>query len=188
MTEIPDDEALAQRFATAAAKLNPAPHALAEIRGLIQRRVHRRRVMRLATVAGAAAAVVVVALTVNAVTGSTPSHPVLPVQSVTRSPSSPPSTSPSSPTSSASVPPPTGTHPLTAFPSPPSSATVASVVKQMSLPGKAADAIAIDSGVAYVVDGGAAGTVSLLNLTTEAVSKSLAVGAVPVAVAPASLR
>ncbi len=69
MTEIPDDDASARRFAAAAEKLIPAPLALAEIRRLVQRRLHRRRIARIATVAGAAAAVVVVVLTVDAMTG-----------------------------------------------------------------------------------------------------------------------
>jgi YVTN family beta-propeller protein len=64
-----------------------------------------------------------------------------------------------------------------------SGALAASVVKQITLPGSGADAIAIDSGVAYVVDGGAAGAVSLLDLTTDVVGKTIAVGAAPVAVA-----
>jgi YVTN family beta-propeller protein len=198
MNEIPDDEVrrLSERFATAASKLTPVPHSLAEIRGLVQRRLRRRRVTRVATVAGAAAAVVVVALTVNAVTGSTPSHPVLPAQSVTPSPSSTPtstptsspttSSPPSSPTASALVPPPSETHPFTGPPpvaSSSSGALQASVVKQITLPGSGADAIAVDSGVAYVVDGGTAGTVSLLDLATDVVGKTIAVGAAPVAVA-----
>ena len=189
MNEIPDDEGrrLSERFATAASKLSPTPHSLAEIQGLVQRRLRRRRVTRLATVAGAAAAVVAVALTVNAVTGSTPSHPVLPAQSVTPSPTSaPPSTPPSTPPPSALVSPTLPTHPLTGTPSPilqSSEAPAASVAKQIPLPSSGADAIAIDSGVAYVVDGGEAGAVELLDLTTDVVGKTIAVGAAPVAVA-----
>jgi YVTN family beta-propeller protein len=189
MNEIPDDKGLhlSERFAAAASKLTPTPHSLAEIRELVQRRLRRRRVTRLATVAGAAAAVVAVVLTVNAVTGSTTSHPVLPAHSVTPSPSTSQTSTPppltATPPPSASVPPPTGTHPLTAFPSPLSTALAASVVKQIALPGSAADAIAIDSGVAYVVDGRAAGAVSLLDLSTDVVGKTIDVGAAPVAVA-----
>ncbi len=179
MNDIPDDEErrLAQRFGTAASKLTPTPRPLAEIRGLVQRRLRRRRVTRIATVVGAAAAVVAVVLTVNAVTGPTTSRPVLPAQSGTPSPSQPlPSTPPPTPTT-------TGTGPLTSFPSLPSSATAASVVKQITLPGSPADAIAIDAGVAYVVDGGAAGAVSMLDLSTDVVGKAITVGAAPVAVA-----
>jgi YVTN family beta-propeller protein len=188
MSETPDDEGrrLSERFDTAASKLTPAPHSFAEIGGLVQRRLRRRRVTRLATIAGAAAAVVAVALTVNGVTGSTASHPVLPVQSGTPSPSqtsSPPPSSLSTPAPSVSVPPPSQTYPLTAFPSPPLFAQAASVVKQITLPGSGADAIAIDSNTAYIVDGGAASAVSLLDLTTDVVGKTIAVGAAPVAVA-----
>jgi YVTN family beta-propeller protein len=180
MNEIPDDEGrrLSERFDTAASKLTPAARPLAEIRGLVARRLRRRRVTRLATVAGAAAAVVAVVLAVNAVSGSTPTHPILPAHSV--SPTPPP---PFSPTASASAPPPSETHPLTAFPSPLSVAQAASVVKQITLPGNGADAIAIDLGVAYVVHGGSAGAVSLLDMSTDVVGKTIAVGAAPVAVA-----
>jgi YVTN family beta-propeller protein len=192
MNEIPDDEQLhlSERFAAAASKLTPALHSLAEIRELAQRRLRRRRITRVATIAGAAAAVVAVVLTVNAVTGPTASHPVVPVQSVTPSPS--PSTSPtptvppSSAPPSALVSPTFQTHPRTDTPSPASSnsgALEASVLKQITLPGSFADAIAIDSGVAYVVDGGAASAVLLVDLTTDVVSKTIAVGASPVAVA-----
>jgi YVTN family beta-propeller protein len=76
---------------------------------------------------------------------------------------------------------------LTSFPPPPSSATVASVVKQIPLPGSGADAIAIDSSVAYVVNGGAAGTVSVFDLTTDTVSKTIDVGTAPIAVAADSV-
>jgi YVTN family beta-propeller protein len=93
------------------------------------------------------------------------------------------STPASSPTSTESVPPTPQTHPMTSFPPPPSAALMASVVKQVALPGSGADAIAIDSDVAYVVDGGAASAVLMLDLTTDVVSKSIAVGAAPVAVA-----
>jgi hypothetical protein len=90
-------------------------------------------------------------------------------------PSSPPSSVLPSPSTSLSSPPTSA--------SPPSGASQASVMKQIALAGSGADAIAIDSDVAYVVDGGAASTVSMLDLTTDVVSKSIPVGAAPVAVA-----
>jgi YVTN family beta-propeller protein len=188
MNEIPDDEGLrlSERFTAAASKLTPASHSLAEIRGLVQRRLRRRRVTRIATVVGAAAAVVAVVLAVNAVTGPTASHPVVPVQSGTPSPSPTPTTSPSNQPPSALVSPTLQTHPSTGTPSPESSdsgALEASVVKQIPLPSSGADAIAIDSDMAYVAGGGTHGTVSLLDLSTDVVGKTIAVGAAPVAVA-----
>jgi len=150
---------------------------------------------RAVTVAGAAAAVVVAALIANGVTRSTPSHKARPAQGVTPSaapaqPStSPPTplaqpTPPSTPLSSATLAPPPRTDPMTGTPSPQLSvAQTASVVKQIPLPGSGADAIAIDSGTAYVVQGVAAGEVELLDLTTDVVGKTIGVGAAPVAIA-----
>ncbi len=56
-------------------------------------------------------------------------------------------------------------------------------MKQIHLTGSGADAIAIDSGMAYVVNGGGKGTVELLDLTTDVVGKTIGVGAAPMAVA-----
>ena len=128
-----------------------------------ERRLRRRRIARVATVAGAPLqSVVAVALTVDAVDwvdGLAPSssgaqchrvavavadchaavHATHPAVQPDRPRRRPRTTPLSNPSPSAVV---SETHPLTSFPSPPSMATVASVVKQLTLPGSGADAIA----------------------------------------------
>ncbi len=74
---------------------------------------------------------------------------------------------------------------LTGSPSPPSTAgaLTASVVKTITLPGSGADAIAIDSGVAYVVGGGAQALCRCSIWRPTSWARASPLGATPVAMA-----